>query len=208
MHIEIVNTREEHTKAAAAMQRACFPTLPEEDYFSAEHYRSHIQVFPEGQFVALAHMPDGVRLAAASSSMRTNFDPPPKHYIPFIGHNWLTTHEPHGVWLYGIDMSVHPDFRRMGISKLLYAERQKLARRLGLRGELVAGLLPGYDTHRGMSIETYAERVVARELSDPTLTPQLRSGLRFVRLLYGYVTDPRSDNTATLLMRENPEYRP
>lgn len=208
MHIEIVNTQEEHAEAAAALQRACFPTLPEEDYFTAEHYRSHVRVFPEGQFVALAHTPQGVRLAAASTSMRTDFDPPPAHYIPFIGHNWLTTHEPQGAWLYGIDMSVHPDFRRMGISRLLYAERRRLAQRLGLRGELVAGLLPGYDAHRTMSIEAYVERVIAGELSDPTLTPQLRNGLRFVRLLYGYVTDPRSDNTATLLMRENPEYRP
>jgi GNAT superfamily N-acetyltransferase len=204
MQIEIVQTREEHAEGAAALQRACFPTLPDEDYFTAEHYRSHVRIFPEGQFVALA----GKQVVAACTSMRTGFDPPPTHYIPFIGYNWLTTHEPDGDWLYGIDMSVHPDFRRLGISKRLYQERAALARRLGIRGELVAGLLPGYDSHRSMSIEDYVAKVTAGELSDPTLTPQLRNGLRFVRLLYGYVTDPRSDNTATLLIRENPDYQP
>jgi GNAT superfamily N-acetyltransferase len=197
--ITIVQTQPEHAEALAGLQAACFPGLPPEDYFTADHYRSHVRVFPEGQFVALA---DG-QVVGATTTMRTHFDPVPQHYIPFIGHNWLTTHEPDGVWLYGIDMSVHPDYRRRGIARRFYGERAALVRRLGLRGELVAGLLPGYDQHRDMSIEAYAAAVVAGTLTDPTLTPQLRIGLRFVRLLYDYVTDSRSDNVATLLTRAN-----
>jgi uncharacterized protein (DUF952 family)/GNAT superfamily N-acetyltransferase len=201
--ITILNTREEDAEALASLQSACFPGLPAEDYFTAEHYRSHVRVFPDGQFVALTS--DG-QAVGATSSMRTQFDPVPEHYIPFIGHNWLTTHNPEGMWLYGIDMSVHPDWRRLGIARRFYTERATLVQRLGLRGELVAGLLPGYDQHRHLSVEAYAEQVVAGNLVDPTLTPQLRIGLRFVRLLPGYVTDSRSDNVATLLERPNPHF--
>jgi GNAT superfamily N-acetyltransferase len=205
--ITIVQTQAEYAEALASFQRLCFPTLPAEDLFNADHYRSHLKQFAEGQFTALAHIEGGVKVVGATTTMRADMTHLPAHFMEMIGHNWLTTHQPNGVWLYGIDMSVHPDYRRIGISRLFYAERAALVRRLGLRGEMVAGLLPGYEVQRGrMSIEAYVEAVSAGELTDPTLTPQLKNGFRVLRLLYGYVTDPRSDNIATLLVRENTEF--
>lgn len=205
--ITIVPTTGEYAEALAAFQALCFPTLPAADLFNAAHYRSHVERFAEGQFTALATRDTSVTVVGATTTMRADMDTLPSHFMEMIGYNWLTTHNPNGAWLYGIDMSVHPDYRRMGISRLFYAERAALVRRLGLRGEMVAGLLPGYDNQRGrMSIEAYVEAVVKGQLSDPTLTPQLKNGFRVARLLYGYVTDPRSDNVATLLVRENAEF--
>jgi hypothetical protein len=76
-----------------------------------------------------------------------------------------------------------------------------------MRGEIVVGLLPGYPRYRDqMTIEDYARRVASGELTDPTLTMQLGVGFRLRRLLYHYVTDPRSDNAVSLIVRENPDY--
>src|SRR5690606_14959586 len=124
------------------------------------------------------------------------------------GRGHLTTHEPDGAWLYGIDMAVHPDFRGRGIGSLLYQARRDLVRRLNLRGELVAGLLPGYPAYRDQcSVEEYVERVVAGELRDPTLSMQLKNGFKVRRLLYGYINYEYTNNVVTLLVRENEDYR-
>ncbi|MCL4250655.1 MAG: GNAT family N-acetyltransferase [Anaerolineae bacterium] len=202
----IVNTRLEYAEALAAFQRLCYPTLPESDLFTAEDYRSHIRIFPEGQFTALLHTEGEDKLVAATTTMRADFGELPAHFMDFIGHNTLSTHDPKGAWLYGIDMSVHPAFRGLGLSRRFYEARAALVKRLGLRGEFVAGLLPGYERVRtNMSVEDYVAHVVVGKMTDPTLTPQLKSGFQVDRLLYGYVVDPRSDDVCTLLVRENPD---
>ncbi|MFN8447451.1 MAG: hypothetical protein U0521_02340 [Anaerolineae bacterium] len=82
-------------------------------------------------------------------------------------------------------------------------------RRLNLRGEIVVGLLPGYPRYRdAMTVEAYAREVAAGRLSDPTLSMQISVGFRLRGLMYDYVTDPRSDNAVSLIVRENPAYRP
>ena len=125
------------------------------------------------------------------------------YYFDFIGRGTLSTHNPDGQWLYGIDVGVHPDFRRRGIARKLYEARAQLVRDLGLRGELVAGLLPGYPRYREqMTVDEYARRVAVGELIDPTLSMQLSVGFKLRKLLTNYVTDPRSDNTVTLIVRE------
>jgi GNAT superfamily N-acetyltransferase len=209
--IRVLNSRPEYAAALAYLQTLVFPTLAPEEWFSEAMYRRHIEVFPDGQLMALAQGDDGQEVVVgATTTIRTNFDfarQQPPFYFEFIGGGYLTTHEPDGVWLYGIDVSVHPDFRRMGIGSRLYDARRELVKRLGLRGELVAGLLPGYPAYRAqMSVEEYAQKVAAGELVDPTLTMQLRNGFKLWRVLRGYVHDARSDDCATLIVRENPNY--
>ena len=209
--IEITRTQPEHVEALAALQSVIFPLLAPEEWFTADMYRAHIAAFPEGQLCALVHADGETAVIAGTTTFRTNhaFDGDIPYYFDFIGQGYLTTHEADGEWLYGVDISVHPQYRRLGVGSRLYDARRELVRRLNLRGELVAGLIPGYEAYRNqMSVEDYTQRVAAGELSDPTLTMQLRNGFRLHRLLRGYVHDDRSDNTATLIVRENPDYRP
>jgi GNAT superfamily N-acetyltransferase len=201
--LEIVNTRDEHAEACAALQAAVFPTLAPEEWFSADQYRKHIEVFPDGQFVALW---DGV-VVGATSTFRTyeSFeDSNPPYYFDFIGGGWFTTHDPHGEWLYGVDVSVHPDFRRRGIASRLYDARRALVKRLNLRGEVVAALMPGYADYQGqLSAEDYLAKVGRGELIDPTVSAQMANGFTVKRVLRGFITDARSDNTAALIVRPN-----
>lgn len=209
--IEIIQTSVEHADALAELQQIIFPLLAPDEWFTAAMYRAHVAVFPDGQLCALAHTDDGIVVAGATTTFRTNlsFEGDVPYYFEVIGEGYLTTHEPDGEWLYGVDVGVHPIYRRLGIGSRLYDARRGLVRRLNLRGELVAGLLPGYESHQHqMSVDDYVERVVAGELVDPTLTMQLRNGFRVRRLLKGYIHDARSNDTATLIVRENPDYRP
>ena len=54
----------------------------------------------------------------------------------------------------------------------------------------------------------YVLRVKQGKLHDPTLTMQLRNGFRIKGILYDHISDPRSGNCATLIVRESPYYVP
>lgn len=207
--IEIRVMTADYAERLGELQKIIFPTLTEAELFSAANYRRHIEIFPDGQYMAILRHPEGNRVVAASSAIRTSFDfANTQHkFAELTGNGWLDTHDEQGEWLYGIDMSVHPAYRRRRIASRLYRVRQNVARRLNLRGEIIGGMMPGYDHYRHeMTIETYVERVAAGELDDPTLTPQLRQGFHVRGILYDHITDPRSNNCAALMVRENPEY--
>jgi GNAT superfamily N-acetyltransferase len=128
--------------------------------------------------------------------------------MDILGQSYFTNHDPEGAWLYGADMSVHPAYRGRKISTLLYDARKNLARRLGLRGMVAGGMIPGYRNYRDrMSVAEYANAVAAGTLTDPTLTPQLRAGFTLRGILYNYIEAGELGNDSTLIVWENPEWR-
>src|SRR5260370_3221052 len=66
----VMHTRPENAPALEALQRLCFPTLDDAERFKAYHYLKHLELFPEGQFVAL----DGDRVVGATTTLRLHFD--------------------------------------------------------------------------------------------------------------------------------------
>ncbi len=211
LDIRVVPTQSRYFAALEELQALVFGDIPTDELFTVAMYEQHIAHFPDGQLTALAITDAGERVVGSTTTMRTRdiFDGDHPYYFEFIGQGTLATHDPNGDWLYGIDVGVHPDFRRLGIGRRLYNARRELVRRLNLRGELVAGLLPGYPAYRDqMSVEDYARRVAAGELNDPTLSMQLKMGFRLRKLLYHYVADPRSDQVVTLIVRDNPDFAP
>ena len=183
------------------MQRTCFPTLDDAERFKAAHYRKHIELFPDGQFVAL----DGDRVVGATTTLRLDFDF--EHidhtFAEIIQGGWLTSHEPDGDWLYGADVGVDPASRGRGIATALYAARQETVWRLGLRGQVTAGMIRGYgEVKATMSAEDYYAGVVAGRIKDPTLSMQLGVGFEPRALLANYLNDPVCDNYSVLLVLE------
>lgn len=205
----VINTNRQHVKRLAQMQRVIYPTLTDEELLCAEHYLRHISLFPDGQFTALVRAHDKWVVAGSTSTFRIHWDALHTQHTFFeiTDGGWFDHHTPDGEWLYGGDLSVHPDYRGMGMGSRLYDARRELVRRLNLRGEVAGGMLPGYDRYRHqLSIEGYVRRVVAGELRDPTLSVQLKNGFVVKGILYDHITDPRADNCATLIVRENPYY--
>jgi len=54
-----------------------------------------------------------------------------------------------------------------------------------------------------MSVEEYAAQVARGELTDPTLTPQLRNGFVVRGILHDYLHDAELGDEATLIVWEN-----
>jgi GNAT superfamily N-acetyltransferase len=210
--VKIVNTKLEYAEQMEAMQRLIFPTLTENELIHAEKYRHHVKLFPEGQLAAVIEQDGKEIVVGATSSFRIKEGPNELGQHTFeeiVSENWFHKHDPNGEWLYGADMSVHPDYRKMGIASKLYTARGDVVKKLNLRGEIAGGMLPGYDKHRSQyNIDEYVQAVARGELTDPTLTPQLRNGFELRGVLYGYITDPRSDNHSSLIVRPNPDYHP
>ena len=132
--IVVMHSRREHAEALEELQRICFPTLDDAERFKAAHYRKHIELFTDGQFVAL----DGDTVVGATTTLRLKFD---FHHIDhtfadIIQGGWLTSHQPDGDWLYGADVGVNPAYRGRGIATALYAARQEAVWRLGLKGQV------------------------------------------------------------------------
>lgn len=210
-HVRVTPINRSYARALEKLQYLCYPTLTDAEIFSAEKYLHHIQIFPEGQVVAVADVAGQTTPVGAASAFRTTSD--------FFEHNhsfeeaiaggWLLNHNPRGEWLYGVDMMVHPDYRGQGIGGTLYKARWDMVRRLNLRGMVAGGMMPGYQNYKHqMSPEEFVRAVAAGKAYCPTLSMQLKNGFKVRRILYNHITDPRSNDCAALIVRENPEYRP
>src|SRR5919106_4206328 len=197
--LAVLHTRPEHAAPLEELQRVCFPTLADAERFKAPHYRKHLELFPEGQFVVL----DDDRVVAATTTLRLDFDfaHVTHTFADIIQGGWLTSHQPGGAWLYGADIGVHPDYRGRGLALALYAARQEVVWRLGLKGQVTAGMIPGYGAVKhSVSAERYYEDVVAGRANDPTLSMQMRAGFEPRALLANYLNDPVCDNYSVLLV--------
>lgn len=197
--VRIVPTRAVDAEQLERLQEIVFPTLADEERFKAAHYRRHIELFPEGQFAAL----DGERVVGATSTIRYDFDfEHSRHtFAELLQGGWLTSHQPDGQWLYGMDVGVHPEYRRRGIAGALYAARQELVWRLGLKGQLTVGMMSGFGAvkHR-MSAREYFEGLQDGTVSDPTLSMQVHLGFEIVALIPGYLSDPVCDDCGVLIV--------
>jgi 4-aminobutyrate aminotransferase / (S)-3-amino-2-methylpropionate transaminase / 5-aminovalerate transaminase len=194
----VMHTRPEHAEQLEDLQRICFPTLADAERFKAAHYRKHLELFPAGQFVVL----DGDRVVGATTTLRLHFDFAriDHTFADIIQGGWLTSHQPDGEWLYGADVGVNPAYRGRGLATALYAARQETVWRLGLRGQVTAGMIPGYGAVKNrMSAEEYYRGVVEGRIKDKTLSMQLGLGFEPRALLAGYLNDPVCDNYSVLI---------
>ncbi len=195
----VLPTRPEHAAQLEELQRVCFPTLADAERFKAAHYRKHLELFPDGQFVVL----DGDAVVGATTTLRLHFDfEHVNHtFANIIQGGWLTSHAPDGDWLYGADVSIHPAYRRRGLATALYVARQETVWRLGLKGQITAGMIRDFGAVKDrMTAAEYLQGVIDGRIKDSTLSMQLGIGFEPRALLPNYVNDPVCDNYGVLLV--------
>jgi 4-aminobutyrate aminotransferase/(S)-3-amino-2-methylpropionate transaminase len=200
--LAIAQARPENAAQLEELQRICFPTLAEDQRFKRAHYLKHMELFEDGQFVALV----GDKVVGATTTLRLDFDlnHVDHNFAEIIQGGWLTSHQPEGVWLYGADLSVRPEYRGRGLATALYAARQEVVWRLNLKGQVTAGMIPGYGALKEtMPAEQYYEGVLAGRIRDPTLSMQMNVGFEPRGLLANYLDDPVCDNYSVLLVLES-----
>ena len=200
--IEIVNLDASMAEQLEEIEHLSFPMANRDELLSADDIRAYARTFPEGYFVATI---DGKPVGqGAGIYLDFDFDHPQHTILGITGEHQCGNHDPEGDWYYGTDISVHPDFRGRGIGRLLYEARKDRVRRDGKRGIVAGGALPGYFDHKhDMSAAEYVTKVVAGELSDPTLTFQLANGFEVRGMLEHYLEDEAEDGWAALIVWEN-----
>jgi GNAT superfamily N-acetyltransferase len=199
--LAVVRTQPEHAEALGELQRIVFPTLAPEERFVAAHYRKHIELFPDGQFCVVDESNGRVVGMTSTIRMDFDFDHPGHTFADVIQGGWLTSHQPTGRWLYGADIGTHPEYRRRGIARALYAARHELVHRLGLLGQLTVGMPSGYGAVKhAMTAEAYYAELVAGTRDDPTISAQRRIGFELRALLPDYINDPVCDRYGIVLV--------
>jgi predicted amidohydrolase/GNAT superfamily N-acetyltransferase len=190
-----------------ACHRAAYPEYPENAYYNERFYEMQLLAFPEGQFLAEANG----EVIGYATSLIVQLDDEAHWYTyeEITGGGTFSTHDPSGDTLYGADIGVRPQWRRHGVSKLLYEKRIGLMKRYNLRRMVAYGRLPGYTEYAGkMTAEEYVQKVVAGEMGDPSLSAHLRAGYHVRRVLLDFLWDNASLNYSTLLEMNNPNYQP
>ena len=191
----------DHAPSLERLQEIVFPTLSDSERFKAAHYRRHLEIFPEGQFVAIDDATGNVIGATTTLRLDFDFDHVTHTFADVIAGGWLSSHSPQGRWLYGADIGVHPDHRGRGIAKALYAARAALAADLALEGQVTVGMLSGYGAVKHeVSLGSYFDDVIAGRRRDPTVSFQLALGFTPRGLLPRYLDDPVCDGAGVLLV--------
>lgn len=196
--IFVRTTQKEDYKGIERLSRLVYP---HDEPWTAKFLDVHLDLFPEGQLVAIDRESGDVAGMAASLIIAWDDYDRFDNYNEFTASGYFTNHDPSGRTLYGAEVMVDPSRRRQGIGSKLYEARRELVRRLGLLRIRAGARLAGYHKYQDeLTPEAYVEQVIDGRLYDPTLTFQLHEGFEVLAVVHDYLhIDPRSAGYAALI---------
>ncbi|MBX3097650.1 MAG: GNAT family N-acetyltransferase [Fimbriimonadaceae bacterium] len=184
------------------LQRACFPPpFPEELLWKRAHLERHLELFPAGQLVAVI----GERVVGSATNMLMGEEQwmSRNDWETMTGGHMLSAHDPEGTTLFGVDISVSPEFRRQGMGRKLYEARFSLVQSLSLKRYGTATRIPDFASSGCPTIPAYLGEVARGDRTDRTVTPILRMGCMITGFVEEFMEDKESGNGAAIL-----EWRP
>ena len=176
--------------------------------WSQTEIQALISLFPQGQLCVEV---DGKVVASALSiiinSKKTNLH---ASYDAITSSGTFAQHDPTGEILYGIEIFVHPNYRKLRLGRRLYDARKELCEEMNLKSILAGGRIPNYHHFsKEMSPRHYIEKVKNKEIYDPTLAFQLSNDFSVKKILRNYLKDDKESlEYATLLEWNNIYYEP
>ena len=165
-----------------------------------------INHFPDGQFVITVDD----KIVGYCATFRVDDDAVEQQHSweQITANGYATSHNPNGDWLYGMEVSVDPDYRGYRLGQRLYNERKRLCQNLGLKGIVFGGRLPtlAQRIKRFGSAEAYVEQIKQKKQRDPVLSFQLHNGFEILGLIPNYLpVDHQSMGYAVHLVWRNPK---
>ena len=149
------------------IQAECFPPpFPSTLWWNEEQLTNHVTLFPEG---ALCVEVEG-RLAGSLTGLCVQFDPanPTHQWEEMTDNGYIRNHNPEGNTLYIVDIAVSPQYRKLGLGKLLMQSMYQVVVRLKLDRLLGGGRMPGYHRYAAeMSADEYVQAVLNGKITDP-----------------------------------------
>lgn len=123
------------------------------------------------------------------------------------GYRTLSTHDPDGDTIFGIDLTVAPQYQTLGLASKLISTAF-LASVIGghKRGALLGARVPAYQKHAPRrSIEQHVFGMKAgQKTCDPEIKLYMSEGFRPLRIIPNYMDDEESLNYGVLMMLDNP----
>lgn len=203
--IELRNITKEDFQEILQLQKKCFRNM---EPWKIDQLESHIEIFPEGQFCVEY---EG-EIIGSCSSLIVNFDEYDDQHTwdEITDKGYISNHDPEGYNLYGMEVMVDPEFRRMKIGRRLYEARQDLARNLNLKSIIIGGRIPNFSEHADQyTPRQYVEAVMLHNIYDPVLTFQVMNGFTLKRINKNYLEDDSASmKYATLMEWNNVDYQP
>jgi ribosomal protein S18 acetylase RimI-like enzyme len=202
MGIEIRKSTAHDVPGVVELQRHAFPPPFSTDlHWDEEHLLLHLEIYPEAQWVAIA---DGVVVGSCSNTRIAEADwAAHENWYVTVGGPRLDAFDSTGSTLYGLDIAVHPGYRKQGIGRRFYEARYDLVRSEGMVRYGTGCRMPDFSAFKRLNPSTtpaeYALRVANGEMVDRTLTPLLKFGLRFLSVKENYMQDEESANAGALL---------
>ena len=161
--------------------------------------------YPDGQFV-VEYQGEIVGFAA-SFKISEELALGPHTWTEITGGGFAARHDPHGDWLYGMDVGVDPERRRLRIGQRLYDARRQLCESENLKGIVFGGRMPGWARRRRNYPDPleYIEAVREKTIVDSVVNFHLRAGFEPIGVLPGYLPEDKASNAcASHMVWRNP----
>lgn len=178
---------------------------PDMEPYSASMLLGQMSHFPDGQFVV--EYEGEVVGYAASFKIDEDVALAPHTWANITGGGYAARHDPTGDWLYGMEVCVHPERRRLRIGQRLYDARRQLCDVEHLKGIVFGGRMPNWAKRRKDYPDPleYVRAVRDKKISDPVVNFHLRAGFEPVGVLKDYLpADSDSGGCATHMVWRNP----
>lgn len=195
--LEVLNAGPDHVDGIVALSRKVYP---EEEPYTRAQISGQINAYPQGCFVALY---EGVVVGYAASTLLSRAKVMRQHtWAQVTGGGYGSQFNAKGEWLYGIEVMVDPDHRRLRIGKRLYKARERLCAYEELKGIAFGGRMPGYAKLRRKypDPDAYLKAVIAGDAKDPVMQFQMKAGFEPVKVLKGYAPDDKASGGHAALM--------
>lgn len=152
----------------------------------------HLEKFPDGQFVA----EDSGLIVGSCSNSRISVHCWNEgcQWEDIVGGHDLSTFDPEGEIMFGMDISVHPNYQRRGIGRGFYCAREEACALLGIKKFVTLSRMPDFRESQVSDPQVYVAEVKAKVRKDRTLSPIFSYGMTLVSVVENAMDDSESRN--------------